>query len=126
MNTTYTDKLGLARQPTCPSSFLDLLAEECDSEDYTLCEALLLNQGLSTQALDLLLQKGLPTELQVLAAQHPSLSLTNKSKLLLSSKYARLALLDRRDLTSDIILPLCLDPDSQVRLKAQNRIQKDK
>jgi len=121
--TTYFDKVVLARQPTCPSSSLDTLAKECKSEDYSLCEALLLNESLSSYALETLLIKKpilIDHQLQVLAARHPRLSeINDKTKLLALCSPARQVLLTRSDLPNDIAAALCLDPIPEIRNKAQ-------
>lgn len=120
--------LEIARNPSASPESLDKLVDKYDSRNRDLGEALILNHNLDPISLAKLLTK-CPLELQVLAIKHPNLCWEDQIRIAslvdtdeLRTK-ARLLLLERDDLDARLFAVLCLDPNKQVRDKAQTKLR---
>lgn len=116
-----------ARNPRSSPSTLHQIALEYNGNDRDLGEALILNQALQAETLDLLLEK-CSQEIQLLALTHPNLTSSQQLKIVGSIKLTRLrtkakmVLLHRTDLTKETLAVLCLDPNGQVRTAALKKL----
>jgi hypothetical protein len=120
--------LEIARNTKASPESLDRLVDKYDSRHRDLGEALILNHNLKSEALTKLLSKS-PLDLQILAIKHPNLCWEDQIRIAslvdtddLRTK-ARLLLLEREDLDIRLFAVLCLDPNSQVREKAQVKLK---